>query len=386
MGDDAARQVVDWPPPSASNSARRASRPSWSTRTSAPSRAAPTSGRTSTSTAGGPTRSTPSRYRLRAAYADLVDDVERQYGVRPTTFRAAGVLRDDARLPRVRRGRRAARALPDVAQHLHRPGRRATERRPRLQRPAALVHRPPGPRPSSTTSRTSRRSPGSRRSPVRPPSPHRRDVLGVGDASGLFPIDSAPVESAPATPATGTTTPACLATTQDLLGERVPDLRALAARGARRRRGGGRSPPRAPRGSNPTGTLEPAWRSARRRRRGHGHVATNAVAPRTGNVSVGTSIFAMVVLERPLSTPHEELDVVTTPVRRRRGDGALQQRGERDRRVGAGVRAVRGGDERTNGRSGRRRRRRLRGSCSAKQRARTPTLTPAACCPQLPRR
>jgi sugar (pentulose or hexulose) kinase len=42
-------------------------------------------------------------------------------------------------------------------------------------------------------------------------------------------------------------------------------------------------------------------------------VATNAVAPRTGNVSVGTSIFAMVVLEHPLSTPHEELDVVTTP-------------------------------------------------------------------------
>jgi sugar (pentulose or hexulose) kinase len=42
-------------------------------------------------------------------------------------------------------------------------------------------------------------------------------------------------------------------------------------------------------------------------------VATNAVAPRTGNVSVGTSIFAMVVLEQPLTTAHEELDVVTTP-------------------------------------------------------------------------
>ncbi len=42
-------------------------------------------------------------------------------------------------------------------------------------------------------------------------------------------------------------------------------------------------------------------------------VATNAVAPRTGNVSVGTSIFAMVVLERPLERVHHELDVVTTP-------------------------------------------------------------------------
>jgi sugar (pentulose or hexulose) kinase len=43
-------------------------------------------------------------------------------------------------------------------------------------------------------------------------------------------------------------------------------------------------------------------------------VATAAIAPRTGNVSAGTSIFAMVVLERPLAQAHHELDVVTTPV------------------------------------------------------------------------
>ncbi len=42
-------------------------------------------------------------------------------------------------------------------------------------------------------------------------------------------------------------------------------------------------------------------------------VATCAVAPRTGNVSAGTSIFAMVVLERPLAQVHHELDLVTTP-------------------------------------------------------------------------
>lgn len=42
-------------------------------------------------------------------------------------------------------------------------------------------------------------------------------------------------------------------------------------------------------------------------------VATNSVAPRTGNVSAGTSIFAMVVLEGPLSSSHHELDLVTTP-------------------------------------------------------------------------
>jgi len=42
-------------------------------------------------------------------------------------------------------------------------------------------------------------------------------------------------------------------------------------------------------------------------------VATNSVAPRTGNVSAGTSIFAMVVLEQPLSRVHREIDLVTTP-------------------------------------------------------------------------
>ena len=41
--------------------------------------------------------------------------------------------------------------------------------------------------------------------------------------------------------------------------------------------------------------------------------ATNAVAPRTGNVSAGTSIFSMVVLERPLEKVYEEIDLVTTP-------------------------------------------------------------------------
>jgi sugar (pentulose or hexulose) kinase len=46
---------------------------------------------------------------------------------------------------------------------------------------------------------------------------------------------------------------------------------------------------------------------------GTGMVATNAVAPRTGNVSAGTSVFAMVVLERALRRVHHEIDVVATP-------------------------------------------------------------------------
>jgi sugar (pentulose or hexulose) kinase len=50
---------------------------------------------------------------------------------------------------------------------------------------------------------------------------------------------------------------------------------------------------------------------------GTGMVATNSVAKRTGNISAGTSIFAMVVLEKELSRVYPEIDLVTTP------DGAL---------------------------------------------------------------
>ncbi|MCR5214920.1 MAG: FGGY-family carbohydrate kinase [Eubacterium sp.] len=46
---------------------------------------------------------------------------------------------------------------------------------------------------------------------------------------------------------------------------------------------------------------------------GTGMTATNSVAVRTGNVSAGTSIFAMVVMEDALKEVHEEIDVVTTP-------------------------------------------------------------------------
>ena len=50
---------------------------------------------------------------------------------------------------------------------------------------------------------------------------------------------------------------------------------------------------------------------------GTGMAATNAVRQRTGNVSAGTSSFSMIVLEKPLSKPYEVLDMVTTP------DGSL---------------------------------------------------------------
>jgi len=50
---------------------------------------------------------------------------------------------------------------------------------------------------------------------------------------------------------------------------------------------------------------------------GTGMVATNAVKQRTGNVSAGTSSFSMIVLEKDLSKPYEKIDMVTTP------DGSL---------------------------------------------------------------
>ncbi len=50
---------------------------------------------------------------------------------------------------------------------------------------------------------------------------------------------------------------------------------------------------------------------------GTGMAATNSVAKRTGNVSAGTSVFAMVVLEKELKKVHPEIDLVTTP------DGSL---------------------------------------------------------------
>lgn len=46
---------------------------------------------------------------------------------------------------------------------------------------------------------------------------------------------------------------------------------------------------------------------------GTGMAATNSVAPRTGNVSAGTSTFAMIVLEKQLGRVYREIDMVTTP-------------------------------------------------------------------------
>lgn len=65
---------------------------------------------------------------------------------------------------------------------------------------------------------------------------------------------------------------------------------------------------------DPTGTLKPGVKLCPPEGdAGTGMAATNSVLPGTGNVSAGTSIFAMLVLSKPISGYYPEIDVVTTP-------------------------------------------------------------------------
>ena len=132
-------------------------------------------------------------------------------------------------------------------------------------------------------------------------------VLGIGDASGMFPIDSA---------------------TRDYDEKMVSCFDGLVEADGYSWRLKDVLPKVLVAGENagvlteegaklldPSGTLEagipvcPPEGDA-----GTGMTATNSIAVRTGNVSAGTSVFAMIVLEKPLSKVHKEIDLVTTPV------------------------------------------------------------------------
>ncbi|MCL2315875.1 MAG: FGGY-family carbohydrate kinase [Actinomycetia bacterium] len=132
------------------------------------------------------------------------------------------------------------------------------------------------------------------------------DVLGVGEASGMFPIDAAVRDWDQAR----------LETAQRLLDEAASgvDLAAVLPRVAEAGAPAGVLTPAGAALLDPSGRLEPGARFAPPEGdAGTGMVATNAVAPRTGNISVGTSVFAMVTLEHPLACVHPEIDLVTTP-------------------------------------------------------------------------
>ena len=127
------------------------------------------------------------------------------------------------------------------------------------------------------------------------------NVMGVGEASGMFPID----------PATGDYDERMLAAFDAKVGG---SLRAKLPKVLKAGEKAGVLTERGARWLDPTGTLQPwAVMAPPEGDAGTGMVATNAVAPRTGNVSAGTSIFAMVVLEGRMKGHYPEIDVVTTP-------------------------------------------------------------------------
>jgi sugar (pentulose or hexulose) kinase len=143
-------------------------------------------------------------------------------------------------------------------------------------------------------------------------------VIGVGDASGMFPIDSLTCNynedmldkfdnkiglSVSSGQTGGREIPWRI---RDILPEVLTagaDAGALTPEGAR--------------WLDPSGALEPgAPACPPEGDAGTGMVATGAVAERTGNVSAGTSVFAMIVLEEALSKVYPEIDMVTTPAGR----------------------------------------------------------------------
>lgn len=133
-----------------------------------------------------------------------------------------------------------------------------------------------------------------------------RRVLGVGDASGMFPID----------PQTKSYDALMVSKFDALVGPKhypwrlldiLPtplcagaDAGVLTEKGARLLDKAGLLEPGIP--------LCPPEGDA-----GTGMVATNSVRQRTGNVSCGTSSFSMIVLEKSLSRPYRDIDIVTTP-------------------------------------------------------------------------
>lgn len=131
-------------------------------------------------------------------------------------------------------------------------------------------------------------------------------VLGVGEASGMFPIDSE----------TGCFDAQMLSKFDELvkpygfnwnISDVLPSVKNAGENAGMLTEAGARF-------IDPTGTLKsgipvcPPEGDA-----GTGMVATNSVRVRTGNVSAGTSVFAMIVLDKALSRLYPEIDMVTTP-------------------------------------------------------------------------
>jgi sugar (pentulose or hexulose) kinase len=242
---------------------------------------------------------------VQAAYADLTAAVESQYGVVPETFGAIGVsammhgylafdAHDELLVPfRTWRNTSTGAAAAELTEllginiplrwsiaHLHQAvldGEAHVADIRHMTTLAGYVH-------ASLTG---------------------EKVLGVGDASGMFPID----------PVTRDYDQRRVDLFDAHTAGRLPaDLRALLPEVRVAGQAAGSLTVAGAALLDPSGALRPGIPFCPPEGdAGTGMVATEAVAPRTGNVSAGTSIFAMVVLERPLQSTHHEIDVVTTP-------------------------------------------------------------------------
>lgn len=129
-------------------------------------------------------------------------------------------------------------------------------------------------------------------------------VLGFGDAAGMFPVLGNDYDKEK------------LGIYNSLLKKNGvnADLGALLPRAVMAGEYAGRLTKKGALLLDPTGTLsEGALMCPPEGDAGTGMVATNAVRVKTGNVSAGTSAFAMVVLEKPLSKVNSSIDVVATP-------------------------------------------------------------------------
>lgn len=131
-------------------------------------------------------------------------------------------------------------------------------------------------------------------------------VLGIGEASGMFPIDSS-IKNYDET---------MLSKFNALCSEKgySVDIRSILPRVLEAGECAGHLTDKGAKLLDVSGNLKAgALMCPPEGDAGTGMVATNSVTPRTGNVSAGTSIFSMIVLEKSLSSVYEEIDMVTTP-------------------------------------------------------------------------
>ena len=240
---------------------------------------------------------------VRAAYAELARDYRDRYSAVLTDVGAIGISgmmhgylpldADDAPLVPFRTWRntftqRSSAALSELlglnipqrwsVSHLHHAVTRGEEHVPRIARITTLAgyvhHRLTG-----------------------------RYVLGVGEASGVFPIGP-----------DGRSFDVGMVAAFDRCVDAPWSLADLLPRVAVAGQDAGALTDDGARLLDPTGALRPgAPLCPPEGDAGTGMVATNSVRPRTGSVSAGTSAFAMIVLERPLRTLVEQVDLVATP-------------------------------------------------------------------------